>query len=138
MRISDCSSDVCSSDLRQQHPRPRREAEVQHIVEQPRRKAEAQLDANRVHQRHRHAHQQCVDRIEQWRDEHEGEFDRLGHPGQEAGEGEAEEHRSEEHTSELQSLMRISYAVFCLKKKKKTHKKTTVTNRTTKYRESTT
>src|SRR3546814_4667351 len=33
------------------------------------------------------------------------------------------DHRSEEHTSELQSLMRISYAVFCLKKKKK--KKTT-------------
>src|SRR3546814_1789335 len=33
--------------------------------------------------------------------------------------------RSEEHTSELQSLMRISYAVFCLKKKK--HKKTSKT-----------
>src|SRR3546814_16925334 len=31
-----------------------------------------------------------------------------------------QEDRSEEHTSELQSLMRISYAVFCLKKKKKT------------------
>src|SRR3546814_6349656 len=31
-----------------------------------------------------------------------------------------EEARSEEHTSELQSLMRISYAVFCLKKKNKT------------------
>src|SRR3546814_8673763 len=30
----------------------------------------------------------------------------------------AVDHRSEEHTSELQSLMRISYAVFCLKKKK--------------------
>src|SRR3546814_4774318 len=30
--------------------------------------------------------------------------------------------RSEEHTSELQSLMRISYAVFCLKKKKKNDK----------------
>src|SRR3546814_6211039 len=30
-------------------------------------------------------------------------------------------HRSEEHTSELQSLMRISYAVFCLKTKKKTN-----------------
>src|SRR3546814_9922894 len=29
--------------------------------------------------------------------------------------------RSEEHTSELQSLMRISYAVFCVKKKKKNH-----------------
>src|SRR3546814_2865327 len=32
-------------------------------------------------------------------------------------------HRSEEHTSELQSLMRISYAVFCLKKKKKNNNK---------------
>src|SRR3546814_4335690 len=31
--------------------------------------------------------------------------------------------RSEEHTSELQSLMRISYAVFCLKKKNKTYTK---------------
>src|SRR3546814_9391865 len=31
--------------------------------------------------------------------------------------------RSEEHTSELQSIMRNSYAVFCLKKKKKTTKK---------------
>src|SRR3546814_4648942 len=39
--------------------------------------------------------------------------------------GLAVEHaRSEEHTSELQSLMRISYAVFCLKKKKKTHNTT--------------
>src|SRR3546814_6342496 len=32
--------------------------------------------------------------------------------------------RSEEHTSELQSLMRISYAVFCLKKKKNTNNRT--------------
>src|SRR3546814_4449939 len=37
----------------------------------------------------------------------------LSHYGTETGV------RSEEHTSELQSLMRISYAVFCLKKKKK-------------------
>src|SRR3546814_9763077 len=37
--------------------------------------------------------------------------------------------RSEEHTSELQSLMRISYAVFCLKKKKKIQKKTQQHNR---------
>src|SRR3546814_2868994 len=36
--------------------------------------------------------------------------------------------RSEEHTSELQSLMRISYAVFCLKKKKKTNIKKQHTN----------
>src|SRR3546814_7150616 len=35
-------------------------------------------------------------------------------------------HRSEEHTSELQSLMRNSYAVFCLKKKNNTH---TTTNK---------
>src|SRR3546814_8493938 len=34
------------------------------------------------------------------------------------------ENRSEEHTSELQSLMRISYAVFCLKKNTKTEKHT--------------
>src|SRR3546814_5338978 len=35
--------------------------------------------------------------------------------------GDASTARSEEHTSELQSLMRISYAVFCLKKKTMTH-----------------
>src|SRR3546814_2896214 len=38
--------------------------------------------------------------------------------------------RSEEHTSELQSLMRISYAVFCLKKKNKKQTKSTKTNKT--------
>src|SRR3546814_4140393 len=36
-------------------------------------------------------------------------------------------HRSEEHTSELQSLMRISYAVFCLKKKNETNKHCIIT-----------
>src|SRR3546814_7620255 len=35
------------------------------------------------------------------------------------------DHRSEEHTSELQSLMRISYAVFCLKKKQNLYQSTT-------------
>src|SRR3546814_5273296 len=39
--------------------------------------------------------------------------------------------RSEEHTSELQSLMRISYAVFCLKKKIKNHKRKTYITTTT-------
>src|SRR3546814_8963157 len=38
-------------------------------------------------------------------------------------------HRSEEHTSELQSLMRISYAVFCLQKKKKNKNKQHQINR---------
>src|SRR3546814_1031346 len=42
----------------------------------------------------------------------EGLFDSAGNIGPD---------RSEEHTSELQSLMRISYAVFCLKKKKNTN-----------------
>src|SRR3546814_2113305 len=37
--------------------------------------------------------------------------------------------RSEEHTSELQSLMRISYAVFCLKKKKETQINETTRNK---------
>src|SRR3546814_9287643 len=48
----------------------------------------------------------------------------FGHPGAADRERAAAlRPRSEEHTSELQSLMRISYAVFCLKKKKTTEKK---------------
>src|SRR3546814_3626034 len=43
--------------------------------------------------------------------------------------------RSEEHTSELQSLMRISYAVFCLKKKNK-HTNKRMSNHTTKNKNS--
>src|SRR3546814_5969691 len=43
---------------------------------------------------------------------------RFGVPKQEETLFAVEDARSEEHTSELQSLMRISYAVFCLKKKK--------------------
>src|SRR3546814_3767737 len=42
-------------------------------------------------------------------------FEEHHAPGHERNQA---QHRSEEHTSELQSLMRISYAVFCLKKKK--------------------
>src|SRR3546814_6196527 len=45
-------------------------------------------------------------------------------PGQPTFCGEIQ--RSEEHTSELQSLMRISYAVFCLKKKKKNNSKNAI------------
>src|SRR3546814_8490543 len=62
-----------------------------------------------------------------------GRVDRRHHgdPGHEAGAGSVRRDRvgdrqaaprSEEHTSELQSLMRISYAVFCLNKKKKNHR----------------
>src|SRR3546814_7187339 len=42
------------------------------------------------------------------------------------GDGCMMEGRSEEHTSELQTLMRISYAVFCLKKKKHTNNTTNI------------
>src|SRR3546814_1116472 len=55
--------------------------------------------------------------------EHEDEADGEQHRRLE-GHG-ALPHRSEEHTSELQSLMRISYAVFCLKKKTNTKIKQT-------------
>src|SRR3546814_8902262 len=53
-----------------------------------------------------------------WRDGYESDFDITSWQ------------RSEEHTSELQSLMRISYAVFCLKKKKNKTSHTTTQNNT--------
>src|SRR3546814_8237352 len=49
----------------------------------------------------------------------------VGADIEEPARGPGEAVRSEEHTSELQSLMRISYAVFCLKKKKN-HKNNTI------------
>src|SRR3546814_10618045 len=52
-------------------------------------------------------------------------------PTQQGGERDQVLARSEEHTSELQSLMRISYAVFCLKKKKDTQKHRTIAKYTT-------
>src|SRR3546814_5515331 len=52
-------------------------------------------------------------------------FPRRHPPHEIATVGLTGEQRSEEHTSELQSLMRISYSVFCLKKKKKTTSQST-------------
>src|SRR3546814_3298971 len=108
MRISDWSSDVCSSDLRG-------DVAVQdglHVL------GDRQLQPVTPGQAH--------DFI--------GGLHRLDHladlahrvvQGLAAAEREAEaavaRQRSEEHTSELQSLMRISYAVFCLKTKKTKH-----------------
>src|SRR3546814_2137602 len=53
--------------------------------------------------------------------DHPPHDERDGHHQHDHGQRDMLQHlaRSEEHTSELQSLMRISYAVFCLKKKKK-------------------
>src|SRR3546814_8676489 len=90
MRISDWSSDVCSSDLAER------------------------LRAHRLGDHHAFLDLDALQ--EQVR------ADQRTEEGAEAVEGLAE--RSEEHTSELQSLMRISYAVFCLKKKKTTTKTT--------------
>src|SRR3546814_2659257 len=61
----------------------------------------------------------------------EGEAEKRNEDGK-GGRRDPVPERSEEHTSELQSLMRISYAVFCLKKKKKNKKHTTNMQRMTK------
>src|SRR3546814_1355188 len=102
MRISDWSSDVCSSDLqpdRQAQPQPPAwVAAVGQLQQQPRRQHPPQVVGAGVLQH----------RTGQHRERHAAHRDRGGDLG---------EARSEEHTSELQSLMRISYAVFCLKKK---------------------
>src|SRR3546814_10174471 len=106
MRISDWSSDVCSSDL------PAAIAGHDRLV---RRVLRPQA-----------GHEAAALIVEQDRGP------RVGFFGDEAAidrrdplrMADIEAVRSEEHTSELQSLMRISYAVFCLKKKKKTTTKT--------------
>src|SRR3546814_5147041 len=93
MRISDWSSDVCSSDLEVQAAQTRPPAPVPGW----RKPAGARAVRTAAQQRRR------------------GQRARRRRRGR-AGAAD----RSEEHTSELQSLMRISYAVFCLKKKKQT------------------
>src|SRR3546814_5029089 len=95
MRISDGSSDVCSSDLAEQgapehavFPSPFRRHPARHDDAVQRGVGSGGQRRGAAAQYHHHYTRRC----------------RL---------------RSEEHTSELQSLMRISYAVFCLKKKNK-------------------
>src|SRR3546814_3149330 len=129
MGISDWSSDVCSSDL------PGAEIAL-HLG--ARQLAEAGLQRPRQEFRHATAalgrnHALAEDRVEHSRDG----IRRQAIVVVAAQLGEQllpaitfvvhqllADIRSEEHTSELQSLMRISYAVFCLKKKK-TKKQTT-------------
>src|SRR3546814_8306208 len=104
MRISDWSSDVCSSDLspRQRHAGP---------------------DGN-DHRRIRRTRQAARDRYRAAPAEALRHLRRSIQPGVANADRcrrvrDLPRARSEEHTSELQSLMRISYAVFCLNKKKK-------------------
>src|SRR3546814_3944390 len=99
MRISDWSSDVCSSDLEADQ-----EAECRHRPEHPGALVDKEIGDQAQYARE---HTEIDDMAA-------GQHDRLaGHVAVQLQKG-----RSEEHTSELQSLMRISYAVFCLKKKK--------------------
>src|SRR3546814_2443078 len=116
MRISDWSSDVCSSNLRQigEGGRPDRQPFDPILRQAMARRFERGM-AYAFAAKPRHVHQES-------RDVGRGEAGRnLIVGGRHA-------QRSEEHTSELQSLMRISYAVFCLKKKNKTLNNTLVSN----------
>src|SRR3546814_9830313 len=112
MRISDWSSDVCSSDLRRRSDRfvrPHRatpsKASTYQSIRSPNESVPAcafAIAPGASSSTSRRRAQSCANRSR------ENVFV-----------------RSEEHTSELQSLMRISYAVFCLKKKNNTR---TITN----------
>src|SRR3546814_9958961 len=104
MRISDWSSDVCSSDLVQRHYVNFADLESVAILGQ--------------HIELRSVAFECGAFVEHLA-EHGLDGDDLAPDHQLAAELLLQPRRSEEHTSELQSLMRISYAVFCLKKKKK-------------------
>src|SRR3546814_7860664 len=112
MRISDWSSDVCSSDLPGLLDH-RAVDQREDVLPEP----EAQAHDALPDVEQRRARRGIVRVREVLRQLLEADADRRGEAAQE---GVAEiGRRSEEHTSELQSLMRISYAVFCLKKKKK-------------------
>src|SRR3546814_9535187 len=146
MRISDWSSDVCSSDLRLELIANGRVADYARRIEHPGGARDEHAAAGPE------GHAQCAQhrqpvilrehgaeparRRAQDRDmapaEHPRDIARracgpvnrvLEHAGYPVVIfGRRENHaRSDEHTSELQSLMRISYAVFCLKKKRSTN-----------------
>src|SRR3546814_10791119 len=100
MRISDWSSDVCSSDLRED-PGKEKESDCSAGA---RLSNGGLLAVSSVRSRHRSVSLGALGRTAP-----------VQRPVGSVGIGP----RSEEHTSELQSLMRISYAVFCLKKKKR-------------------
>src|SRR3546814_8496847 len=115
MRISDWSSDVCSSDLRvPSHPHlvDPREAASRDFTS-PKSGPRGGLDLPR---RGRAAHaRQLIEELAEIAPQAQQRAEEQREQGIDAGIG-----RSEEHTSELQPLMRISYAVLCLTKKNKT------------------
>src|SRR3546814_3552971 len=129
MRISDWSSDVCSSDL---------VADGWHAIGcGPLGVCNAALrrSCNRADHFCAGGHgSQCARSGVEWSRRNDGEgwsysrrnvYDRPLFSATRLFPGCAHKKRSEEHTSELQSLMRISYAVFCLKKKTTNNNTTT-------------
>src|SRR3546814_5877420 len=113
MRISDWSSDVCSSDLAwQTEDCPDGSSAYVEGLKRPGLASAAVVDGYR---RCREGRSCCGRRIALLGARAERSAGTVGYSR--FGQGAAAS-RSEEHTSELQSLMRISYAVFCLKKKK--------------------
>src|SRR3546814_10159604 len=125
MRISDWSSDVCSSDLpdwRQLFET--RFPELRHLSGRlggvPRRGARRDADQYKIYRLSARARTHRRHRLARLAPERH-------HPS--VGSGPLQQvhrERSEEHTSELQSLMRISYAVFCLTKKNNTSYSTSI------------
>src|SRR3546814_2060363 len=103
MRISDWSSDVCSSDLGGDPDEPRDPRRPVALDERER----GEQHKPSAHRRSDEDHRPLGLRVDQ--------VEYIAAPVEQGLIG--EQPRSEEHTSELQSLMRISYAVFCLKKK---------------------
>src|SRR3546814_3410880 len=124
MRISDWSSDVCSSDLiearemdeRAERARRTRPIGVGRAVEPHLRERASALDQHRIADMERKVGERPAFSGGRQRgpihaDDPAGQREQPPTPLARMA------HRSEEHTSELQSLMRTSYAVFCLKKK---------------------
>src|SRR3546814_3124956 len=112
MRISDWSSDVCSSDLgavevRLQGHQVDRGNQVRREDARNRLARPAAVGIQLLQQRQPERRPPALE-----------PEDRTPHRRQGQQAVRRSHRRSEEHTSELQSLMRISYAVFCLKKKK--------------------
>src|SRR3546814_10602521 len=139
MRISDWSSDVCSSDLETEATRIQTLPRIGYRLTGP---VERGVSGRRLNSRLDLAADQMVPGREhfildrQLGPAHAGEVwlarhDKTGEPRvyKFSADGEhlaaLKRERSEEHTSELQSLMRIPYAVFCLKKQHRNYRQHT-------------
>src|SRR3546814_1295112 len=129
MRISDWSSDVCSSDLGVHHDGRGASAGRREAVGPAGRGRSRQISGCDERERASVAGVRDVQSLD---GRHGAVGEAPGGAGIQIGSGRGEgadrggQGRSEEHTSELQSLMRISYAVLCLKKKKEEEKESTI------------